>query len=146
MALLEGTDIDHRDGRILNANMSDYLVPVNADVPAILGHVPPGRPMLTAGKYWTAIPLVFTRLRRKGGRDSYAAVFHWEPMIPEIAALLQSGKPFTLVCLPPFSPNCLGWVSSWSGVRSGARLALQYGPAPMGDGGAYTVYSVNEPR
>lgn len=33
MALLEGTELDHRDGRIVNANMSDYLVPVNADVP-----------------------------------------------------------------------------------------------------------------
>ena len=33
MALLEGTLLDHRDGRIVNANMSDYLVPVNADVP-----------------------------------------------------------------------------------------------------------------
>lgn len=32
MALLEATDLDHRDGRILNANMADYLVPVNADV------------------------------------------------------------------------------------------------------------------
>lgn len=32
MALLEGTEIDHRDGRIVNANMSDYLVPVNADI------------------------------------------------------------------------------------------------------------------
>ena len=35
MALLEGTDLDDRDGRIVNANMSDYLVPVNADVPAL---------------------------------------------------------------------------------------------------------------
>jgi xanthine dehydrogenase YagR molybdenum-binding subunit len=35
MALLEATDLDHRDGRIVNANMSDYLVPVNADVPAL---------------------------------------------------------------------------------------------------------------
>lgn len=35
MALLESTDLDHRDGRIVNANMSDYLVPVNADVPAL---------------------------------------------------------------------------------------------------------------
>ncbi len=35
MALLEGTRLDHRDGRIVNANMSDYLVPVNADVPAL---------------------------------------------------------------------------------------------------------------
>jgi xanthine dehydrogenase YagR molybdenum-binding subunit len=34
MALLEGTQLDHRDGRIVNANMSDYLVPVNADIPA----------------------------------------------------------------------------------------------------------------
>jgi xanthine dehydrogenase YagR molybdenum-binding subunit len=33
MALLESTRIDHRDGRIVNANMADYLVPVNADVP-----------------------------------------------------------------------------------------------------------------
>jgi xanthine dehydrogenase YagR molybdenum-binding subunit len=33
MALLEGTLLDHRDGRVVNANMSDYLVPVNADVP-----------------------------------------------------------------------------------------------------------------
>jgi xanthine dehydrogenase YagR molybdenum-binding subunit len=35
MALLEGTQLDHRDGRIINANMSDYLVPINADVPAL---------------------------------------------------------------------------------------------------------------
>lgn len=35
MALLEGTHTDHRDGRIVNANMSDYLVPVNADIPAL---------------------------------------------------------------------------------------------------------------
>ncbi len=35
MALLEATHLDHRDGRIVNANMSDYLVPVNADVPAL---------------------------------------------------------------------------------------------------------------
>jgi len=35
MALLEGTELDHRDGRVVNANMSDYLVPVNADVPAL---------------------------------------------------------------------------------------------------------------
>lgn len=35
MALLEATQLDHRDGRIVNANMSDYLVPVNADIPAL---------------------------------------------------------------------------------------------------------------
>jgi xanthine dehydrogenase YagR molybdenum-binding subunit len=35
MALLEGTELDDRDGRIVNANMSDYLVPVNADVPSL---------------------------------------------------------------------------------------------------------------
>jgi xanthine dehydrogenase YagR molybdenum-binding subunit len=35
MALMEGTQLDHRGGRIINANMSDYLVPVNADVPAL---------------------------------------------------------------------------------------------------------------
>ncbi|WP_123027101.1 xanthine dehydrogenase family protein molybdopterin-binding subunit [Mycolicibacterium stellerae] len=35
MALLEGTHLDYRDGRIVNANMSDYLVPVNADIPAL---------------------------------------------------------------------------------------------------------------
>ncbi|MER8066923.1 xanthine dehydrogenase family protein molybdopterin-binding subunit [Streptomyces sp. NPDC094034] len=33
MALLEDTARDHRDGRIVNANMADYLVPVHADVP-----------------------------------------------------------------------------------------------------------------
>jgi xanthine dehydrogenase YagR molybdenum-binding subunit len=32
MALLEGTQLDYRDGRVVNANMSDYLMPVNADV------------------------------------------------------------------------------------------------------------------
>ena len=35
MALLEHTVLDHRDGRIVNANMADYLVPVNADVPRL---------------------------------------------------------------------------------------------------------------
>ncbi|MFE5564995.1 xanthine dehydrogenase family protein molybdopterin-binding subunit [Amycolatopsis japonica] len=32
-ALLEHTATDPRDGRIVNANLADYLVPVNADVP-----------------------------------------------------------------------------------------------------------------
>jgi xanthine dehydrogenase YagR molybdenum-binding subunit len=31
-ALLEHTTTDHRDGRIVNSNLADYLVPVNADV------------------------------------------------------------------------------------------------------------------
>lgn len=34
-ALLEHTATDHRDGRIVNANLADYLVPVNADVPSL---------------------------------------------------------------------------------------------------------------
>jgi xanthine dehydrogenase YagR molybdenum-binding subunit len=42
MALLEGTQLDHRDGRVVNANMSDYLVPVNADVPALDAMFLPG--------------------------------------------------------------------------------------------------------
>ncbi|MGA5134900.1 xanthine dehydrogenase family protein molybdopterin-binding subunit [Streptomyces olivoreticuli] len=33
MALLENTVRDRRDGRIVNANLADYLVPVHADVP-----------------------------------------------------------------------------------------------------------------
>jgi xanthine dehydrogenase YagR molybdenum-binding subunit len=33
MALLEQTHIDRRDGRIANASIADYLVPVNADIP-----------------------------------------------------------------------------------------------------------------
>ncbi|MFD5910592.1 xanthine dehydrogenase family protein molybdopterin-binding subunit [Streptomyces massasporeus] len=32
-ALLEHTITDHRDGRIVNASLADYLVPVNADIP-----------------------------------------------------------------------------------------------------------------
>jgi xanthine dehydrogenase YagR molybdenum-binding subunit len=35
MALLEGSLVDHRDGHVVNANMSDYLVPTNADVPVL---------------------------------------------------------------------------------------------------------------
>jgi xanthine dehydrogenase YagR molybdenum-binding subunit len=35
MALLESSEMDFRDGRVVNANLSDYLVPVNADVPAL---------------------------------------------------------------------------------------------------------------
>lgn len=42
MALLEGTQIDYRDGRIVNANMSDYLVPVNADIPNLDAMFLPG--------------------------------------------------------------------------------------------------------
>ena len=34
-ALLEHTVTDPRDGRIVNANLADYLVPVNADIPAL---------------------------------------------------------------------------------------------------------------
>jgi xanthine dehydrogenase YagR molybdenum-binding subunit len=35
MALHEDTAIDPRNGRYLNADLSEYLVPVNADVPPI---------------------------------------------------------------------------------------------------------------
>jgi xanthine dehydrogenase YagR molybdenum-binding subunit len=35
MALLEHTMVDQRDGRVVNANLADYLVPVNADVPEL---------------------------------------------------------------------------------------------------------------
>jgi xanthine dehydrogenase YagR molybdenum-binding subunit len=42
MALLEGTQLDYRDGRVVNANMSDYLVPVNADMPALDAMFLPG--------------------------------------------------------------------------------------------------------
>lgn len=35
MALLEFGETDDRDGRIVNANLSDLLVPVNADVPVL---------------------------------------------------------------------------------------------------------------
>ena len=35
MALMEETVPDGRDARIVNANLSEYLVPVNADVPDI---------------------------------------------------------------------------------------------------------------
>ena len=39
MALHEETLIDHRVGRIMNANIADYHVPVNADVHDIQGHL-----------------------------------------------------------------------------------------------------------
>ena len=43
MALLEGTQLDYRDGRVVNANMSDYLVPVNADIPSLDAMFLPGQ-------------------------------------------------------------------------------------------------------
>jgi xanthine dehydrogenase YagR molybdenum-binding subunit len=43
MALLEGTQLDYRDGRVVNANMSDYLAPVNADLPALDASFLPGQ-------------------------------------------------------------------------------------------------------
>jgi xanthine dehydrogenase YagR molybdenum-binding subunit len=35
IALLEETHVDGESGRIVNANIAEYLVPVNADVPDI---------------------------------------------------------------------------------------------------------------
>jgi xanthine dehydrogenase YagR molybdenum-binding subunit len=35
MALMEETEIDGRNGRVVNANIAEYLAPVNADVPEI---------------------------------------------------------------------------------------------------------------
>ncbi|HEY9720672.1 MAG TPA: xanthine dehydrogenase family protein molybdopterin-binding subunit [Oscillatoriaceae cyanobacterium] len=35
MALMEETTRDPRNGRVLNANLADYLIPVNADVPEL---------------------------------------------------------------------------------------------------------------
>jgi xanthine dehydrogenase YagR molybdenum-binding subunit len=35
MALMERTVLDHRDGRLVNAHMADYLVPVNLDIAQI---------------------------------------------------------------------------------------------------------------
>jgi hypothetical protein len=48
MALLEGTQLDYRDGRVVNANMSDYLAPVNADVPALDAKFLPGQGRTTS--------------------------------------------------------------------------------------------------
>jgi len=45
-ALLEATHLDHRDGRIVNANMSDYLVPINADVPELEAEFLPGEDLI----------------------------------------------------------------------------------------------------
>lgn len=45
-ALLEATHLDHRDGRIVNANMSDYLVPINADVPDLDAEFLPGEDLI----------------------------------------------------------------------------------------------------
>jgi xanthine dehydrogenase YagR molybdenum-binding subunit len=42
LAISSGTQLDHRDGRVVNANMSDYLVPVNADVSALDATFLPG--------------------------------------------------------------------------------------------------------
>jgi xanthine dehydrogenase YagR molybdenum-binding subunit len=38
MALLEGTEYDPQNGAPMNASLADYLVPVNADVPALEVH------------------------------------------------------------------------------------------------------------
>ena len=35
MALMERTALDARDGRIVNAHMADYLMPVNLDIPDV---------------------------------------------------------------------------------------------------------------
>ena len=35
MALLEKTHVDAETGRVVNANIAEYLVPVNADIPAV---------------------------------------------------------------------------------------------------------------
>ena len=35
LALLEDTKVDWRNGRITNADLGEYLVPVNADIPEI---------------------------------------------------------------------------------------------------------------
>ena len=32
---MPGTRLDYRDGRVVNANLVDYVVPVNADVPRL---------------------------------------------------------------------------------------------------------------
>lgn len=40
--LLEHTVTDHRAGRIVNANLADYLVPVTADVPDVKAIHPDG--------------------------------------------------------------------------------------------------------
>jgi xanthine dehydrogenase YagR molybdenum-binding subunit len=38
MALFEGTEYDPQNGAPMNASLADYVVPVNADVPAIDVH------------------------------------------------------------------------------------------------------------
>jgi xanthine dehydrogenase YagR molybdenum-binding subunit len=40
-ALMEHTRHDTRSGRVMNANLAEYLVPVNADIPAIDVHIVP---------------------------------------------------------------------------------------------------------
>ena len=71
MASLEATELDHRDGRILNANMADYLVPVTADITALDASFLPGEDTLAAianaafsaaGRRVTELPITLDKL------------------------------------------------------------------------------------
>ena len=66
MALLEATELDHRDGRIINANMSDYLVPINADISSLDAAFLPAEDTIAVfnatGKRITDLPITLDKL------------------------------------------------------------------------------------
>jgi hypothetical protein len=114
------------------------------DIPNILAHVPPAKPMIAVGKFWDAVPLVYARLDAQGMPETYATANHWEPMRPEIADLVRSGRPFTLVCLLTAPADCTAQVLSWSGVDRVLPDADILAQDTLQSGGTYAVLAVGK--
>ncbi len=115
---------------------------IDRDLPGIVAAIPPGRPTIVAGDYWTATLVAYARLARGGGPRTYATAAHWEPMRPAIRRALLSGEPIAVLCMAPEAPDCLDGVLRWSGVPAGGVDPLRLQRRTRGHGAPYTMLSV----
>ncbi len=122
----------------VNGDRTDPLA-INDALPAILAAVPKDRPMVVTGDYWSAVPLVYLRLSGRGGRESYAATDHWNPMRPVLRRLLLSDRAFTLVCLGTEAGRCPAVLAEWTGAADPGRAAATRVEASLKGVGGYAV-------
>lgn len=116
---------------------------INQDLPGMVAQLPADLPMVAVGDYWRTVPLVYARLKQQGMPETYAIGNRREVMRATIRDLLQSGRPFTLVCMPVEVIECsITRVQQWSGADIRPVDIAPRASGALDSGGTYAVLSV----
>ncbi len=117
---------------------------INADMKTIARQVPGDRPVVVAGSYWLAVPIVFALLDRVDAPRAFALTNHWEVMRPELRRVLASGQPVTLVCVQIPLDNCADQLDAWGALPPRERQQTMQAETDLASGG-HAVIAASRP-